>query len=145
MSQPLLFCLAVPSKILRLNRPPQIPLPVFRSCLRRKRRRFSTRFVDQGFKQSCDRHNPCGFDRFAQETVSERVTWVRIVVHCGSDVLKRETELFLNAVSEAGLTVTVLKTTRRHLAKTSSTLQRTARERADNEARCVPWQRLLEA
>jgi hypothetical protein len=35
--------------------------------------------------------------------------------------------------------------TRRHVAKTSSTLQRAARERADNEARRVPWQELLEA
>jgi hypothetical protein len=39
----------------------------------------------------------------------------------------------------------VLKTTRRDVAKTSSTLQRAARERADNEARRVPWQKLLEA
>jgi hypothetical protein len=39
----------------------------------------------------------------------------------------------------------VLMTTRRHVANTSSTLQRTARERADNEARRVPWQKLLEA
>ncbi len=39
---------------------------------------------------------------------------------------------------------TVLKTTRRHFEKTSSTLQHAARERADNEARCVPLQRLLE-
>ena len=39
----------------------------------------------------------------------------------------------------------MLKTTKRHLAKTSSALQRAARERADNEARRVPWQRLLEA
>ena len=40
---------------------------------------------------------------------------------------------------------TVLRTTRRHFAKTSYALQHTARERADNEARRVPWQRLLEA
>jgi hypothetical protein len=39
----------------------------------------------------------------------------------------------------------VLKTTRRDVAKTSSTLRRAARERADNEARRVPWQKLLEA
>jgi hypothetical protein len=52
--------------------------------------------VDKRFKQSFDRHNPCGFDRFAPETVTERTAWSRIVVHCGSDVLKKETELFLN-------------------------------------------------
>jgi hypothetical protein len=39
----------------------------------------------------------------------------------------------------------VLKATRRDVAKTSSTLRRAARERADNEARRVPWQKLLEA
>ncbi len=39
----------------------------------------------------------------------------------------------------------MLKTTRRDVAKTSSTLRRAARERADNEARRVPWQKLLEA
>jgi hypothetical protein len=39
----------------------------------------------------------------------------------------------------------VLKTKRRDVAKTSSTLRRAARERADNEARRVPWQKLLEA
>jgi len=38
-----------------------------------------------------------------------------------------------------------MKTTKRHFAKTSSALHRAARERADNEARHVPWQRLLEA
>jgi hypothetical protein len=40
---------------------------------------------------------------------------------------------------------TVLKTTRRDVAKTSSTLQRAARERADNEAGRVRWEKLLEA
>ena len=39
----------------------------------------------------------------------------------------------------------MLNTTRRDVAKTSSTLRRAARERADNEARRVPWQKLLEA
>ena len=39
----------------------------------------------------------------------------------------------------------MLKTTRRAVAKTSSTLRRAARERADNEARRVPWQKLFEA
>jgi len=39
----------------------------------------------------------------------------------------------------------VLKTTRCDVAKTPSTLRRAARERADNEARRVPWQKLLEA
>jgi hypothetical protein len=34
---------------------------------------------------------------------------------------------------------------RRDVAKTSLTLRRAARERADNEARRVPWQKLLEA
>lgn len=43
------------------------------------------------------------------------------------------------------MTSAVLKTIRRPLAKTSSALQHTARERADNESRCVPWERLLEA
>ncbi len=38
----------------------------------------------------------------------------------------------------------MLKTTRRHLTKTSSALQPAALERADNEARRVPWQRLLD-
>jgi hypothetical protein len=38
----------------------------------------------------------------------------------------------------------VLKTTRRDVAKTPSTLRHAARERADNEARSVPWQKLLE-
>src|SRR5690349_21450381 len=71
----------------------------------RRRLRFSTRFVDNHFKQSVDTHNPCGFDRFAQETVTEHAAWLRIVVHFGTDVLKRETELVSNAVSEAGLTV----------------------------------------
>jgi hypothetical protein len=36
-------------------------------------------------------------------------------------------------------------TTKRHVAKTSSALRRAARERADNEARRVPWQRLFES
>jgi len=50
-------------------------------------------------------------------------------------------EFFLRS----GMNSTVLKTTRRHLARTSSALQHAARERADNEARRVPWQKLLEA
>jgi len=54
-------------------------------------------------------------------------------------------ERFPKAVSESGINSTVMKTTKRHFAKTSSALQRAARERADNEARHVPWQQLLEA
>jgi len=44
----------------------------------------------------------------------------------------------------SGIKSTVLKTTRRHLTKTSSALEPAALERADIEARRVPWQRLLE-
>jgi hypothetical protein len=36
---------------------------------------------------------------------------------------------------QSGMNSTVLKTTKHHFAKTSSALQHTARERADNEAR----------
>jgi hypothetical protein len=38
-----------------------------------------------------------------------------------------------------------MMTTRCHSRKTSSAVERAARERGDNEARRVPWQRLLEA
>jgi hypothetical protein len=48
-------------------------------------------------------------------------------------------------LSPGRINSTVLMTTRRHVAKTSSTLQRAASERADNEALRVPWQKLLEA
>src|SRR5260370_16225611 len=86
MSQPLLFFLALPPKILSLNSSSNPPTCI--SKLLRWKRHLSTRFVDKRFKQSLARHNRRSFDRFAQETVAARAAWVRIVVHFGSDELR---------------------------------------------------------
>src|SRR5260370_23990831 len=87
MSQPLLFFWRSNLRFSALT-----DLPEFHSLFSRSPSwntpRFSTPIVDKRFKQSFDSHNPRGFDRFAQQMVSEcaacangRTLWLRCVEH----------------------------------------------------------------